>query len=201
MDRDVTALAESMDPLPFTGVDTHCEASSTRPLEPLVREYMSHVYRLLRHLGVPAGDLDDACQQVFLVLARKHSTVNPGSERAFLSSVSARIASRWRRTHRRRHEFGSEELSTQPCTHEPSPEQRLELAEAQRLLLHVLDTLPDMLREVFVLFEIEELTMRDISEVLVIPQGTVASRLRQARSQFYQIVATLKIPTPAERSR
>jgi RNA polymerase sigma-70 factor (ECF subfamily) len=199
MDRDVLGLAESMEPLPFTRVDTHCEASLPRPLQQLVREYLSHVYRLLRHLGVPEGDLDDACQQVFLVLARKHSTISPGSERAFLSSVSARIASRWRRTHRRRHELVSDELSIQPNTYEPSPEQHLELVEAQRLLLHVLDTLPETLREVFVLFEIEELTMRDISEVLAIPQGTVASRLRQARSQFHQIVATLNTPTGRSR--
>ena len=194
-------FAESMDTLPFTRVDAHCEASSPRQLQQLVREYLSHVYRLLRHLGVPAGDLDDACQQVFLVLARKHSTVKPGSERAFLSSVSARIASRWRRTHRRRHELVSDELSNQPCADEPSPEQRLELAEAQLLLLQVLDTLPDTLREVFVLFEIEELTMRDISDVLAIPQGTVASRLRLARSQFHQAVAALNLAAPAGRSR
>src|ERR1700690_1572345 len=196
MDRAVQALAESMDTLPFTRVDTIGEATSPRPLQQLVRETLSHVYRLLRHLGVPLGDLDDACQQVFLVLARKHSTINPGSERAFLSSVSARIAWRWRRTHRRRHELGSDELSNQPCVDEPSPEHRLELAEAQRLLLQVLDTLPDTLREVFVLFEIEELTMRDISDVLAIPQGTVASRLRLARSQFHQAVAALNVATP-----
>ena len=192
-------LAESMETL--TRVDSDCEATSPRQLQQLVREYLSHVYRLLRHLGVPAGDLDDACQQVFLVLARKHSTVKPGSERAFLSSVSARIASRWRRTHRRRHELVSDELSNQPCADEPSPEQRLELAEAQLLLLQVLDTLPDTLREVFVLFEIEELTMRDISDVLAIPQGTVASRLRLARSQFHQAVAALNLAAPAGRSR
>ena len=201
MDRAVLGLAESMETLPFTRLDAHCEATSPRPLQQLVREYLSHVYRLLRHLGVPAADLDDACQQVFLVLAGKHATINPGSERAFLSSVSARIASRWRRTHRRRHEFGSEDLSNQPSADEPSPEQRLELAQAQRLLLQVLDTLPDTLREVFVLFEIEELTMRDISEVLAIPQGTVASRLRLARSQFHQAVARLNVATPKGRSR
>jgi len=197
----VHALAESLGPLPFTGVEAHCEASRARPLQELVREYLSHVYRLLRHLGVPAGDLDDACQQVFLVLSRKHATINPGSERAFLSSVSARIASRWRRTHRRRNESGNNDLSNQPCAQETSPEQRLELAEAQRLLLQLLDALPDTLREVFVLFEVEELTMRDISEILAIPQGTVASRLRVARSQFHQAVAQLNSTTAPGRSR
>ena len=195
------ALAESMAPLPFTRVDAPGGADSPGSLQQLVREHLTQVYRLLRHLGVPTADLDDACQQVFLVVAGKHTSINPGCERAFLSSVAARIASRWRRTHRRRRELGSEELVNQPCSHEPSPEQQLELVEAQRLLLQVLDTLPDALREVFVLFEIEELTMRDISEVLAIPQGTVASRLRLARSQFHQAVATLEVATPDGRSR
>ncbi len=147
--------------------------------------------RLLRHLGVPAGDLDDACQQVFLVLARRHAMVTPGSERAFLSSVCARIVWRWRGTHRCRNESASEELSNPPCAPGPSPERHLEIAQAQALLLQVLDALPDTQREVFVLFEIEELTMREIAEVLAVPQGTVASRLRVARAQFQQTVASL----------
>jgi len=201
MDRVVHGLVESMGTLPFTRVDARGNACPIRPLQELVRDYVSHVYRLLRHLGVPSGDLDDACQQVFLVLARRHATINPGSERAFLSSVSARIASRWRRTHRRRNESGNDDVPDQTCAPEPSPEQQLELAEAQRLLLQVLDVLPDTQREVFVLFEIEELTMRDISDVLAIPQGTVASRLRMARSQFHQAVAQLNRATPAGRSR
>jgi RNA polymerase sigma-70 factor (ECF subfamily) len=182
-------------------MDTHRELACAVPLQELVREYLSLVYRLLRHLGVPPGDLDDACQEVFLILARRHSDINPGSERPFLSSVSARIASRWRRTHRRRNESDSDELQSQPCTSEPSPEQQLELLEAQRLLLQVLDALPDVLREVFVLFEIEELTMRDISEVLAIPQGTVASRLRIARQQFHEAAARLKLATTTGRFR
>jgi RNA polymerase sigma-70 factor, ECF subfamily len=52
------------------------------------------------------------------------------------------------------------------------------------LLDAVLATLPPELRQVFVLFELEELTMREIAAALRLPAGTVASRLRRAREMF-----------------
>ena len=49
--------------------------------------------------------------------------------------------------------------------------------------------MPKDLRTVFVLFEIEELTMAEISNVVEIPTGTVASRLRRAREVFRETVS------------
>ena len=40
------------------------------------------------------------------------------------------------------------------------------------------------LRTAFVLFELEGLSVPEIAEVVKIPTGTVASRLRRAREQF-----------------
>jgi RNA polymerase sigma-70 factor (ECF subfamily) len=40
------------------------------------------------------------------------------------------------------------------------------------------------LRTVFILYEVEEMTMAEIATVLQIPPGTVASRLRRAREDF-----------------
>ena len=48
--------------------------------------------------------------------------------------------------------------------------------------------MPDDLREVFVLFEIEEISIQDIATTLEIPIGTVGSRLRRARQAFQQAV-------------
>jgi RNA polymerase sigma-70 factor (ECF subfamily) len=48
--------------------------------------------------------------------------------------------------------------------------------------------MPDDLREVFVLFEIEEISIQDIAVTLDIPIGTVGSRLRRARQAFQQAV-------------
>jgi len=51
--------------------------------------------------------------------------------------------------------------------------------------------MPIELRAVFVLSEIEELTMAEIAVLMAIPPGTVASRLRRARVQFSEHVARL----------
>jgi RNA polymerase sigma-70 factor (ECF subfamily) len=193
MEEDVVAstasrLAEG--PLQGEPVES-TSADGDRSLETLVRQHLAHVYRVLRQLGVPESDVDDATQQVFLTLSRRFSEVRLGSERAFLSATAVRIASRWRRTHRRRREDeDAEPLSQRPAV-EPSPELQLERAEAEQLLLRVLDALPEKLREVFVLFEIEEMTLREISEALALPAGTAASRLRLAREGFRRAIATL----------
>jgi RNA polymerase sigma-70 factor (ECF subfamily) len=203
MDESVQALTGPVGTLPLTQVGVHDSRDCCGPLTDLVREYLSAVYRLLGHLGVPHSDLDDATQQVFMIVADKLSHIQPGSERAFITSVTARIASRWRRTHRRRKEkeCAGDEWLEQSAAPEPSPEQHLQLAEAQRMLLLALDALPDPQREVFVLFEIEELTLRDIAEALAVPQGTVASRLRAARDQFHRAVTQLQSAAARGRSR
>jgi RNA polymerase sigma-70 factor (ECF subfamily) len=50
----------------------------------------------------------------------------------------------------------------------------------------------DTLREVFVLHEFEEMNMSEIAAVLGIPRGTVASRLRRARSEFRERVGAIE---------
>jgi RNA polymerase sigma-70 factor, ECF subfamily len=188
----VEALSKGLEIAPPAAVTSGPCETDARGLDALVREHLPFVYRLLRHLGVSDADVDDATQQVFLVLSRRRSDVTPGRERAFLSSTAVRIASRWRRTHRRRREVDAETLDLDGCgALHVTPETQLERAQAERLLLQVLERLPDRLRTVFVLFEIEELTLREISETLDTAQGTVASRLRTAREAFQREVSAL----------
>jgi RNA polymerase sigma-70 factor (ECF subfamily) len=52
--------------------------------------------------------------------------------------------------------------------------------------------MPDNLKEAFILFELEDLTVPQIAELLAIPTGTVASRLRRARAFFQTEVALLR---------
>jgi RNA polymerase sigma-70 factor, ECF subfamily len=165
-------------------------------LATLVREQFGFVWRALRRLGVAAGDADDAAQQVFLVLARKLPEIEPGAEKAFLFGTAVRIASRARRTKQRRRENLEETfdelLASTFVSGDPDPEQALEQRQATELLSVILDTLPDELRAAFVLCEIEQLTMSEASELLDVPQGTIASRLRRAREQYDVAVERLR---------
>lgn len=74
----------------------------------------------------------------------------------------------------------------------PSPEELSSMKQARLLLDQALGELPIELRAVFVLFELEGLTMAEIADVAALAPGTVASRLRRARGAFREIAARLQ---------
>jgi RNA polymerase sigma-70 factor (ECF subfamily) len=162
------------------------EQSSAR-LRGLVNEYIDFVARSLRSFGVSAAEVDDAVQQVFLVLDRKLDSVVVGSERAYLFRTAQRLAFRVRRSRASRNEVPVDEEATSVSA-VGAPDQRLEREQGFRILQRILDDFAEELRSVFVLYEIEELTMVEIAELLDVPQGTVASRLRKARQEFQRRV-------------
>ena len=160
-------------------------------LRQVVSDHFDVLWRFLRRLGIADGDTDDAAQEVVLVLARKLDQVEVGAERSFVLSTAFRVASGFRRAARRRREVDDDEL-----VGFESPELNPEaLAEKQRLrvvLQRVLNELPLELRAVFVLYELEELTMAEIAATLELPPGTVASRLRRAREQFETLASRVE---------
>jgi RNA polymerase sigma-70 factor, ECF subfamily len=152
-------------------------------LRALFEAHYGSIWRLLRRLGVPAAQLDDAAQEVFWVAARKLSLIEPGREHSFLYGVALRIASNLLRRERAAPRLGEFELTDLPDLG-PSPEEKLEQNRARALLDDVLLRLPLELRSVFVLFELEGVPVKEIAELEEIPIGTAASRLRRAREEF-----------------
>lgn len=144
------------------------------------------LWRFLRRLGVPESDVDDAVQEVILVLARKLDQVTVGSERSFVLSTAFRIASDTRRRLKRRREVDDSPLRALSSA-ELDPEQTAEQRRLTLLFAQVLEQLSLELRAVFVLYELEEFTMAEIATTLELPPGTVASRLRRAREKFEQL--------------
>jgi RNA polymerase sigma-70 factor, ECF subfamily len=143
--------------------------------------HFTGVWRCLRRLGLTAAEADDTAQQVFVVFAQKIGAVHAGAERSFLYATATRAAADVRRTASRRYEVSSEREHE---GNEPPPDVLLAEREARVALDAILEAMPPDLREVFVLYEIEELTMAAIAGALQIPSGTVASRLRRAREEF-----------------
>lgn len=165
--------------------------AETERLASLVREQFAYVWRLCRRLGLPEGDAEDAAQQVFLVAARRLADIRGGSERPFLYGVAVNQAAKWRASHARRREQSETELDTLAHT-APGPEELLTQKNAQRVLDALLESMPDDLRVVFVLYEIEQQTVAEIAVVLDVPVGTAASRLRRAREDFRARLARLE---------
>lgn len=172
------------------------EAESSPPPSPerlagLVRAHYSFVWRLLRRLGLGEGDADDAAQQVFLAASGRLNAVESERERSFLYGVALNVGARARRSLGRRREEPLEAASERVAP-EPNAEQLLERRQARALLDQLLDEMPEDLRVVFVLFELEELSTPQIAELCEIPVGTAASRLRRAREDFEERVARVE---------
>lgn len=159
-------------------------------LRALVDAHIDGVARVLARLGVPSGEVDDAVQQVFLTLDRRLGDVAVGSERAFLFRTAMHVAAHARRTLARRREVAAPDEGIQATG--PSADETLDRRRAAEVLEAVLGAMPDELREVFVLHEVEELAMHQIAELMEIPSGTVASRLRRARADFQERVARVR---------
>jgi RNA polymerase sigma-70 factor (ECF subfamily) len=158
------------------------EAPDAR-LRRMVRDHGDGMWRFMRRLGVLEMDLDDAMQEVIVVAAERLSGIPPASERSFLFSTSFRVASEWRRRRLRRREVGDEELAERE---DPAadPDALSDQSRARALFDQILAKMPEHLRPVFVLHEIEDMTMAEIAQILSLAPGTVASRLRKARETF-----------------
>jgi RNA polymerase sigma-70 factor (ECF subfamily) len=163
-------------------------------LNSAVADHYELVWRILRRLGVAEASVEDAAQQVLIVFANRIDDVRIGAERAFMVSTATRVAAdaRKKRT-RAREDLQPEVLEALPSA-TPLADELLDRGRARRWLDIVLGEMPDELREVFVLFELEELTMATIAQLLNLAPDTVASRLRRARATFEIAAARLAHP-------
>jgi RNA polymerase sigma-70 factor (ECF subfamily) len=141
------------------------------------------VWRTLRHLGVADADLDDACQEVFMVAHRKADTFRgEATLETWLYGICRRQASSYRRRAHRRREVLSENVPE--AVAEAPQVARIAAEQRRRLLLELLDALSPEQRETFVLYEIEELEMSRVAEMMQCPVQTAYYRLHAARERI-----------------
>jgi RNA polymerase sigma-70 factor (ECF subfamily) len=145
--------------------------------------HSDYVFRCLRSLGVSPSQLEDAVQDVFIVVHQKLASFDGKSAlRTWLYAIVIRIA-RKKRVARARWSAkeGAEEVdsASTDCT-----EQKVLAKEELALAHRALSSLDRDKREVFVLLEIEQMSAPEVAEVLSLPVNTVYSRLRLARIAF-----------------
>lgn len=153
----------------------------------LYHRHHGFVWRILRRMGVPVATLDDATQDVFVVVHRRRDDLQPdASVRSWLFGIARRVAAdvhrRQRRTQRK--------LEALPTPTDAAPPlddtvARFEAADFVRSFLRQLD---EGHRMVFVLADVEGLTAPEIAEALGLNVNTVYSRLRNARRRFERAV-------------
>jgi RNA polymerase sigma-70 factor (ECF subfamily) len=166
-------------------VPLRAPASADDPerLQRMAAAHFAFVWRVLRRLGASPDAANDGAQEVFVVAARRIGDIVPGRERAFLAGTARRVAKALRRAPRIETAHPGERMDTIRAD-EPSPEELSDRKRAREQLDAILESMDEDLRDVFVLYEIEEMTLPEIAELISVPLGTVTSRLRRGREAF-----------------
>lgn len=183
-----SGVAPSRDTMPSSIPRSREVSERDVRLRGLVDLYFDFIWRSLRGFGVPAASADDATQQVFWIASQKMESIVVGSERAFLFTIARGIAANARRGQSRNREVANEVAIAVQRDASPNPEQVAASNEAKKLLEQFLEMLPDDLRTVFMLFELEGLTIAEIADACALPMGTVGSKLRRAREEFQETI-------------
>ncbi|MGV3620371.1 MAG: RNA polymerase sigma factor [Archangium sp.] len=154
----------------------------------LYDEHVDFVWRLLTRLGVHRDAVEDATQEVFLIVHRRRAEFRSASSvRTWLGGIAVHVAKDHRRSanrHARRVELADRETRRDV----KSPHESAESSQALTLALQLLEALDEDQRTVFVLAEFEELTAQEIAEMTNTNSNTVSSRLRLARKHFNELV-------------
>lgn len=163
------------------------EATTTFVRPTFDEVYETHVdtlYRAARGMGVPPSSCEDVVQDVFLVVHRKLASFEGRSSvKTWLYRILLRVVSDHRRTKRRK--GGLAELPEElPDLGGATPHDEVARAQAVKILEEILTSMPDEQRDVFVLAELEQVTVPEIAEALEVNINTIYSRLRLARREY-----------------
>ncbi len=168
------------------------KAMNDARLRALIDSQYASVWRLVRRLGVDEAAVDDAVQEIFWVAARRLDEIQDGSEKSFLYGVALRVAATSRRRCQSRREVPYDDELRELVAPESPPDVMLDERRARAMLDEILDRMPEDLRTVLVLHELEGLQVKQIAELVAIPIGTAGSRLRRAREAFSAIVKVVR---------
>ena len=162
--------------------------------------HLDAAYNLARWLLRGSDDADDVVQEACLRAFKYFRTFRGGNARAWLLSIVRTTAFRWREKHRAQQfasEFNEDMHSDGRDT--PDPEALMLRSQEAHRLNEAMDSLPDRLREVLVLREMEGLSYKEIAEIVDVPIGTVMSSLFRARERFRQAASDLSWNTSRSR--
>ena len=152
-------------------------------------------YGLARWLTRNEHDAEDVVQEAFLRAYRFFPSFRGTDPRAWLLAIVRNACWTFLRANRLREVPSALEEADEPVDGAASPEEDLVRRADGARVTRALDELIPEFREVLVLREMEELSYREIAEVVDIPIGTVMSRLARARRRLQ---AALARPVPKE---
>jgi RNA polymerase sigma-70 factor (ECF subfamily) len=157
-------------------------------------DYFDFVWCSARRLGVPDATLDDAVQEVFVIVHRRLAEFEGRSSiKTWLFGIVRNVSRDARRTIRRKSPHDAKGALADPelltAAAEERPDRLAERSAENRVLHDILERLDDDKREVFVLAELEQFSVPEIAEAVGCNVNTAYSRLRLAREAFAEAAA------------
>lgn len=129
-------------------------------------------------------DAEDAVQEAFLKLYRGEAWLRMENEKRFLARTVWRVALDHLPKATERMLDVSDMQLVAPDAAGGSPEQSAVDQGERAVLKRLIDGLPEELRQPLVLSSVEEMTSREVAEVMGIPEGTVRTRVMRARTEL-----------------
>lgn len=182
--------------MPERPVNRNQAANSGRSARPgreidvgaLFGDHAPFLLRTVERLTGSGDRAEDVVQRVFLIAHQKrHTLTDPEDVRGWLYRVMVNVLRHDRRSIARRIRLGNRLQAESVPDESASPDEELQRRERGARVRATVAKLPFKLREVFVLYELEEVGGKDIAQMLEIPENTVWSRLRLGREKFRKL--------------
>lgn len=158
-----------------------CRAGDMAAWRSLYERYAPLIHRFSAALGVPAEEREDAAQDILIAVFRSLRHFRGEAQLStWIYRIAARHAIRLGRRRRMRETMRVMMLKERPQPEIDPSERSTQLATLDRLLAK----LAPKKRTVLVLFEVEGLSAKEISDVVGCPENTVWSRLHHARAEM-----------------
>ncbi|MBN2530019.1 MAG: sigma-70 family RNA polymerase sigma factor [Deltaproteobacteria bacterium] len=158
----------------------------------LFTEHAPFLGRVIERISGRGPHVDDILQETFIVAYKKRHKFDASKSlpRTWLYGIAVKLCLGHERGKRRFNLFYnrfSSEITESPRR----PDDLMEQESLTRTVRNAIEKMPMKQREVFVLFELEEMDGRQISELLNIPEGTVWTRLLHGRKHFKKQIARI----------
>lgn len=168
------------------------ESSELERFEEIVLPHLDAAYTLARYLTGNIQDAQDIVQDASL-RAFKYFPGFRGTEpregRAWLLTIVRNTVRTWRqRRHPESADTAFDEEQHSEGIADVDPSVKFDRKEIRERLREAVAQLPEEFREVIVLRDIQDLSYKEISDVLGVPEGTVMSRLHRARQRLQRIL-------------